>query len=579
MLTSEGRKIDLSCPLQEYPTPQFQRDSYFSLNGEWDFELDENKDNHTNYSRKIVVPFAVETPLSQVNLPVKPTHVMHYRKFFRLPFGFKKGRVLLHFEAVDQVCDVYLNGVKIAHHEGGYLPFTVDCLELSQRENELLVDVTDDTNSPIYPRGKQSRKPGGIWYTSTSGIWGSVWLESVPNEVIQSLRITPLFDEKSVHVRVRFEGMILRSKVSVFYCGKEVASDSLDDNACCTLSLNHSFHPWSPDDPALYDLRVAVNFDEVSSYFAMRKFSTMMRNGYRVFALNNRPLFLSGVLDQGYFPDGGLTAPSDVALANDLRMLKDMGFNMVRKHIKIEPMRWYYHCDRIGLIVIQDFVNAGAPVKKRLFALAPFFKLKINDLLQHELLGRASLVGREFFEREIEGVIDRLYSVPSIAIWTIFNEGWGQFDSERLTEKVRQLDPTRLIDSCSGWFDQGAGDFESHHRYFFKPHYEGDGKRVLSLSEFGAYSHVVEGHCDTKKKTFYSYYRDIAKLRKAISSLYRKQIVPLLDKGLSIAVLTQLSDVEQETNGLITYDRKVVKVEQKEMKAINKLLAFKEEAQ
>lgn len=577
MLTIEGRKLDSAHPLQEYPTPQFQRDSYFCLNGEWDFELDENEKNHSVYSRKIIVPFSVETPLSKVGLPVKKTQVMHYRKYFRLPFGFKKGRVLLHFEAVDQVCDVYLNGVKIAHHEGGYLPFTVDCLELSQGQNELLVDVRDDTSSPIYPRGKQSNKSKGIWYTATSGIWGTVWLESVPNEVIQSLRVTPLFDEKKVHVLAKFEGKILRSKVEAIYLGRVVATGELDESASCTLNLGHAFHPWSPDEPSLYDLRVEINFDQVNSYFAMRKFSSIERNGYKVFALNNKPLFLSGVLDQGYWPDGGLTPPSDAAMVNEIRAMKDLGFNMLRKHIKIEPMRWYYHCDRLGMIVMQDFVNLGAPVKKSLFLLAPFFKLKIDDTNQYPLLGQGSEEGRAFFEKEIEGAIDRLYNVPSIAIWTLFNEGWGQFESVRLTEKIRSLDPTRLIDSCSGWFDQGAGDFESHHRYFLKPKYEGDGKRILSLSEFGAYSHIVEGHCDTKKRTLYSYYRDIKKLRKAISGLYRKQIVPLVEKGLSIAVYTQLSDVEQETNGLYTYDRKILKVDPKEMRELNKLLAFKEE--
>ncbi|MBE6127423.1 MAG: glycoside hydrolase family 2, partial [Erysipelotrichaceae bacterium] len=274
MFTSEGKKLDPSHPLEEYPTPQFQRDSYFCLNGEWDFQLDEDKGNHSNYTQKIIVPFAVETPLSQIGCPVKKGQIMHYRKMFRLPFGFKKGRVLLHFEAVDQICDVFLNGVKIAHHEGGYLPFTVDCLELRQGDNELLVDVTDDTTSPDFPRGKQATKSSGIWYTATSGIWGTVWLESVPNEVIQSLRITPLFDEKKVHVATRFEGKVLRSKVEVFYGGRPVASATLDDDASCTIDLSAAFHPWSPDVPNLYDLRVSINFDVINSYFAMRKFSS-----------------------------------------------------------------------------------------------------------------------------------------------------------------------------------------------------------------------------------------------------------------------------------------------------------------
>ncbi len=575
-MTVEGKKMDREHPRPEYPTPQFQRDSFLSLNGIWDFCLDDDPNNHFSYPYDIVVPFAVESELSGLQGTVKPGQIMHYRKRFTLPDGFNRGRVLIHFEAIDQVCDVFLNGIKIAHHENGYLPFTADCMELKPGENEILVDVLDDTASPFFPRGKQSLRPHGIWYHATSGIWGDVWIESVPNQVIQSIRVTPLFDERKVYLKVQFEGRVTSSKVSVLVRGNEIASGELNSNAECTLDVARDFKPWTPEDPFLYDLDVTVNSDHIQSYFAMRKFSVTQHRGHPVFALNNKPFFLTGVLDQGYYSDGGLTAASDEAILADLRMLKDMGFNMVRKHIKIEPMRWYYHCDRLGLIVIQDFVNVGDPVKLGLFILAPFFRLKIDDTTKHSWLGVGRPESRAAFEESMSAVVDRLYNVPCIAVWTLFNEGWGQFDSVRLTGRLKELDPTRLVDSTSGWFDQGAGDFDSRHVYFRKINLKGDDKRILSVSECGAYSLVIEGHCETKKRTTYKYYHDLSGLTKAVKRLYQEQILPQRENGLSVVVYTQLSDVEAETNGLVTYDRKVVKVPPREMKALNELLRFPE---
>ena len=575
MLTPEGKNVSRDCPHCEYPTPQFRRDSYYCLNGPWLFGLDFKPENHEDYPSTILVPFAPETPLSGIHKRIEKGQTLHYKKVFSLPFGFNKGRVLLHFEAVDQVCDVYLNGVKIAHHEGGYTPFTVDCMELNPGENELLVDVWDDVDSPIYPRGKQSKKSKGIWYTSTSGIWGTVWLESVPKEVIQSLTIVPLFDQKKVSVRVRFEGVLSSSQVEASFAGRTLAKSSLDEKGQCELDLSSLWRPWSPESPFLYDLKVTANQDQVSSYFAMRKFSIVERNGFPVFALNNEPYFLSGVLDQGYYPDGGLTAPSDKALINDISLVKSMGYNTIRKHLKIEEMRWYYHCDRLGVIVLQDFVSSGDPVKKRLYLTAPFIRWKIDDTKSYRLLGRESEQGRAFFEQELERVVERLKNVPSIASWTLFNEGWGQFDSLRLTQKLKELDPTRLVDSTSGWFDQGAGDFDSRHVYFKRINLHGDGRRVLALTEFGALSHRAgKEHCFSNKRTLYRYFRSKQSLGKAIESLYAKQVIPMMERGLSMAIMTQLSDVEQETNGLVTYDRRVVKLSEQTMRSINAKLRF-----
>lgn len=576
MLTTEGQKIEKECPRSEYPTPQFRRDSYLCLNGTWDFALDEDPNNHSVFPYDILVPFAVESELSGIQKKVTAKQVMHYRTFFEIPFGFNKGRVLLHFEAVDQVCDVYLNGVKIGHHEGGYLPFVMDLMELHLGKNELIVDVWDDPDSEVYPLGKQRLNNGGIWYQGTSGIWGTVWIESVPKQVIQSLRITPLFDEKKVEIQLKFEGRMESSSVEAYFGSKLVAEGSFGPDNKVVLDVSSNFREWSPEHPNLYDLKVKVNSDAVESYFAMRKFSIVEHNGHKVFGLNNKPYFLSGVLDQGYFSDGGLTAPSDAALAGDIKMLKELGFNMVRKHIKIEPMRWYYHCDRLGIIVMQDFINGGRHPRQLLLWLSPFFTFHFDDKVRYPLFGRANKQGRDFFEAEMPLVVDHLYNVASLAIWTLFNEGWGQFEAVRLTDYLRTLDNTRLIDATSGWFDQGNGDFYSRHIYFRKAKMKSDRRRVMLLSEFGAYSHIVEGHCDFVKKTSYKYFASAEKLTKAIVKCYKNEIVPLIQEGLSGTVWTQLSDVEEETNGFVTYDRKVLKVDRFKIKEINALLTFGE---
>lgn len=571
MWTYEGKKVDRECPLSDYPTPQFARESYLCLNGEWDFNIDEALENHFLYPLKILVPFSVETPLSGIERPVTAKDVLHYRRRFTIPEGFRKKRVLLHFEAVDQRCDVYLNGVRMVHHEGGYLPFAVDCLELREGENELWIDVQDDVESPAFPRGKQSSKSKGIWYTGTSGIWGSVWLESLPNEVIQSIRLTPDFDNRKLIVQATFEGKPVSSEVEACLNGQLVARSTLDENLSCVLDVSGHFEPWSPECPVLYDLKIRINEDEVKSYFAMRKFSSALYKGHRVFALNNKPYFLSGLLDQGYFPDGGLTPPTDQAMINDIQLAKEMGFNMLRKHIKLEPMRWYYHCDRLGMIVIQDFINGGDPYSLLYFALAPFFSFKFKDTERLTRFGSSSLEWRKRFEEDMEPFVRRLYNVPCIAAWTLFNEGWGQFDSVRLTARLRELDPTRLVDSTSGWYDQGAGDFRSRHIYFRKVRLQPSEDRILFLSEFGGYVHAVKGHASSSKGIFYAKKKD---LTKAIVRLFEKEIEPAMEVGLSAIALTQLSDVEKELNGLVTYDRKVVKADKKAIAEANSKLRF-----
>ena len=584
MISKYTKSVDRKNPLNEYPTPQFRRESFYCLNGEWGFAVDDNPNAPVAFMQGIIVPFAPETPLSGQEIKIEKGQYLHYRKVFSLPEGFKKDRVLLHFEAVDQIADVFLNGVKIYHHEGGYLPFTVDCLELKAGENEIIVNVIDDVDNDIYPRGKQFRNPKGIWYTSTSGIWGSVWLESVPSQVIQRVKFDPDFDKKSIHIRAFFEGKATRALAKISYKGDFINSVDLDGSLSADIDLSQNFHPWSPEEPSLYDVEIIVNDDKILSYFAMRKFSVVQHNGRPVFGLNNKPYFLHGVLDQGYFPDGGLTPPCDQALIDDIELTKRLGFNMIRKHIKIESMRYYYHCDRLGIILMQDFVNAGTKYKAFLIYTtpllvytAPYVFWHFDDTKRHKLLGRRNKESRDYFEKEMPLVVERLYNVVSIGIWTLFNEGWGQFDSERLTAKLREFDSTRLIDSTSGWFDMGAGDFDSRHIYFRKPKMKTKDPRILSLTEFGGFVYHESGHhSGTGKGIHYARTKDKDALSKKFIDTYEKTLLDLIEKqGLSATVYTQFCDVEEEENGLVTYDREVLKVDENKLSELAKKLRFK----
>ncbi len=565
MLSKFATTVSKSCPLSEHPRPQFRREDFLCLNGEWDFSISESR--HTEiYDKTILVPFAVETPLSGIAQSVSKKEWMHYRKDIPLPPLFQKGKAILHFDAVDQVADVYVNGSLVAHHEGGYIPFSIELEDLGE-SLKIEVDVNDDVSSPIFPRGKQVKKPGTIWYTPTSGIWGTVWLEKVADTYVKEFLIEPDFDQKQVCFHI--DKGIKDSSFRIYYQKELVAKGDFDFSGIAIASLENVFHPWSPESPCLYEIEIIAGEDHFFSYFGMRKFSSMDYKGHRVFALNNKPYFLSGVLDQGYFPDGGLTPPSDQAMIEDLLLLKKMGFNLDRKHIKIEPMRWYYHCDRLGILVMQDIVNAGSSYNPLLIALAPFIGFRFKDDRRYQRFGRGNPQSRARFEEDLENTVSLLKNVTCIFGYTLFNEGWGQFDAVRLTKRLRELDNTRLIDSTSGWFDQGVGDFSSHHIYFRKIKVHNDFKRILSLSEFGGYSLHDKEHSFKKKNFGYAKAKDKNDLNSLIEKLYEKEIIPLLEEGLSCTVYTQLSDVEEETNGLITYDRVIEKVDASLMQKIN----------
>jgi hypothetical protein len=574
LYTPWGERLDREHPLPEYPRPQMRRDSYLNLNGVWEYAIRKDETPPVSYDGEIVVPFSPESPLSGVNRQLQRGETLWYRRAVRLPEGFNRGRVLLHFGAVDQEAVVYLNGIEVGRHGGGYLPFACDITEaLTEGDNTLVVRVRDDTDGGIYSYGKQKYDRGEIWYTAQSGIWQTVWMESVPDPYIRSIRITPCYDAGTVRVAIETNKGDIPGKARVYGDGTLVAEGDFDARGRCELTLGEDFHPWSPEDPYLYDLRIEAGSDRIESYFGMRKFSTVEHNGHRVLALNNRPYYQHGLLDQGYYSDGLYTPPSDEAMVYDIQTMKEYGFNMLRKHIKIEPLRWYYHCDRLGMLVWQDMVSGGAGDSMFITRVLPFLGIHLKDHA-YRIFGRTDPAGRAQYERECADTVSLLYNCVSLCLWVPFNEGWGQFDARRYAEMVREMDPTRLVDHASGWHDQGAGDLKSRHIYYRPVRLKNDG-RVLALTEFGGYSLPIPGHTASPREFGYRIYRDQDAFMDALAELYERQVLPLIQReGLSASVYTQVSDVEDEVNGLLTYDRRVSKADPERMCAIGKKLRF-----
>ena len=561
MLTSWGQALDRDSVLPEYPRPQLQRDSYLNLNGVWRYAITASAAPPETWDGDILVPFSPECVLSGVERVLAPGEYLWYSRSFTLPEGFSRGRVLLNFGAVDQTATVYLNGQELLTHVGGYLPFTVELTAALAAENQLAVRVRDDTDEDWHTRGKQKRKRGGIWYTAQSGIWQTVWLESVPAAYIKRLAITPVYDGGLVEIGAEVAGKT-----------RPVAHFGGADYPLPARIPVPDFEPWSPENPRLYDFTVTCGDDEVKSYFAMRKFSVEADDaGVRRLCLNGRPYFHNGLLDQGYWPDGLYTAPSDEAMIYDIELARRMGFNMLRKHIKVEPARWYYHCDRLGMLVWQDMPCGGGVYSPPVVS-APLVTGRHLRDNAYFLFGRGEKAGREDFERELRDMVTALYNCPCIALWVPFNEGWGQFDAARLYDVVRGIDDTRPVDHASGWHDQHVGEVQSLHVYFKKYVFKPDrlGRAVL-LSEFGGYNHRVGGHCFGDRDFGYKKFESPLALESALRELYADQIVPARRQGLSAAVYTQLTDVEDELNGLVTYDRKVVKIPIQTLKSITKV--------
>ena len=568
LMTPWGEHLDENCILTEYPRPQMRRDSYLNLNGRWEYAITDSDELPRRWDGTILVPFSPESALSGVGRSLQPGQTLWYRREVILPQGFipADGRLLLHFGAVDQEAAVYWNGRLLGRHMGGYNAFTLDATDALGPRNSLVVRVHDDTDASFHSRGKQKTRRGGIWYTPQSGIWQTVWMEAVPRHYIESLRIVPLFDQSAVEVMVR--------------CSQPLQCEATVDGRTVPFTSGEparipmpDFRAWSPEDPYLYDLSVTLGEDRVESYFGMRKVEVRAdRGGVKRLFLNGEPYFQSGLLDQGYWPDGLYTAPSDEALIYDIQTAKAMGFNLLRKHIKVEPMRWYYHCDRLGMLVWQDMPSGGGKYRFSTITLPLVTGIHRRDN-HYRAFARASSQGRGEYMDELEEMVGQLFNAPSVGLWGPFNEGGGQFDSTLVMERLRALDPTRPVDPASGWHDQGAGELRSLHVYFKPFRFRRDRRgRALALSEFGGYNLRVDGHCFNQKDYGYRRLPDAAALWRDFSRLYEREVLPAVPRGLCASVYTQLSDVEDELNGLMTYDRRVVKLDADEVRELNERL-------
>lgn len=556
LLTKWGESLDKNNPLPEYPRPQFKRDSYLSLNGEWDLSFSKEDKPLGSYDYKITVPFSPECPLSGVNRALQKDEFLIYEKKFELPADFNKGRVFINFGAVDQIARVYLNDMPVATHHGGYTPFSFEITQyLVDGENKLNVTVRDLCEDNSYSRGKQSSNRGGIWYTPQSGIWQSVWLESTPADYIEYVKITPNLDKE----QVEFESKQRVQKL--IYDGDNLIADTTDN----VVKIDN-IKTWSPENPFLYKVVFVYGKDRVDSYFGMRKFSVGVHNGLPRLFLNNKPYFHNGLLDQGYYPDGYLTPPSNDAMKYDVETVKACGFNMLRKHIKIEPMLWYHYCDVNGIIVWQDMVNGGGKYGLEVSVL-PFIGINLDDS-NYKTFKRTDEIARKQYYTELKEMVDALYNCPCIAMWVPFNEGWGQFDSAKAYELLKAWDKTRLVDSASGWHDRGVTDIISKHIYF-TPIVVKSGDKPWCLTEFGGLSTRIDGHTFNDKMFGYKIYKTTDSLTKAYSKLFNKTIIGQIEKGLSATVYTQVTDVEDELNGIMTYDRRVIKINPTVLKEIN----------
>jgi hypothetical protein len=558
--TRWAQDLDPARVLPEYPRPGLVRDAWLNLNGLWDFALaPRDAGRPAAFGRAILVPFAVESALSGIKEPVGGDRRAWYRRSVEVPAAWAGQRVLLHFGAVDWETTVWVNGQEVGTHRGGYDPFHFDITgALRAGPQEVVVAVWDPTDAGTQPRGKQVNDPNGIWYTAVTGIWQTVWMEPVPEASIASLALETDIDAGALGLRVDGRGLAPGDRVEavVLDGGAEIARRSGPADTALTVAVPNA-KLWSPDAPFLYDLVVTLRrgdavADTVRSYFGMRKIAVAKDAGgvNRLF-LNDAPLFQFGPLDQGWWPDGLYTAPTDAALAHDVEVTRAMGFNMARKHVKVEPARWYYHCDRLGLLVWQDMPNGDARIHRD--------QPDITRSPESDAQYRA----------EWEGIINALRNHPSIVMWVPFNEGWGQYETAAITDWTRRLDPTRLVNSASGWTDRGTGDVNDIHVYPGPAMPPVEERRAAVLGEFGGLGLPVAGHLWQGDRNWgYRTYASEEEFRRNYAQAILR-LRPLIGSGLAAAVYTQTTDVEGEVNGLLTYDRAKFKLPVAEIAAIN----------
>ncbi|HHU25182.1 MAG TPA: beta-galactosidase [Bacteroidales bacterium] len=565
--TKWASQIDVNNVWPEYPRPIMERGDWLNLNGLWKYAIQPvGKQQPTSFEGDILVPFAVESSLSGVQKRVGKDNELWYQREFTVPTKWKNSKVLLHFGAVDWKADVWVNGMKVGQHIGGYTPFSFDITPaLTSGSNTLVVKVWDPTDEGYQPRGKQVNNPHGIWYTPVTGIWQTVWLEPVPETYIKNLKITPDIDKNVLVVEALINQCAPTSRVEVKV--KEganvVATGQSINNLPVEVPMPENAKLWSPDTPHLYDLEVILwdgskQLDKVDSYAAMRKFSTK-RDGKGIvrLQLNNKDLFHFGPLDQGWWPDGLYTAPCDEALEYDVIKTKDLGFNMIRKHVKVEPARWYAHCDRHGIIVWQDMPNGDRSPE---WQMRQYFN-GVERLRSPE--------SEANYRREWKELIDYLYSYPSVGVWVPFNEAWGQFKTEEITAWTKQYDPSRLVNPASGGNHYPVGDILDLHQYPAPQLYLYDGQRATVLGEYGGIGWANKEHLwEPDRNWGYVQFNSAQEVTDEYVK-YAEQLKQLILQGFSAAVYTQTTDVEIEVNGLITYDRELVKVDEQRVHKVN----------
>ena len=537
-------KMDKELPWNEYPRPSMVRESFLCLNGQWDFQISDTG-TPDEYTEKILVPFPPESLLSGINRSTEYKN-LYYRRIFTLPEGFlpEGYRAILHFGAVDQIADVYVNGEKVAHHEGGYLPFSADITDKLCEVNELRVRVRD-TLDLKFPYGKQTKKRGGMWYTPVSGIWQTVWLEAVPEQYIKEMKITT--DDTSATIKIFAKGaktLTVKETGDVYnFDGEEI------------VIKPENPEKWSPESPFIYNFTVKCGLDSVDGYFALRKIESKVINGIPRLCLNGKPYVFTGLLDQGYFPDGIFLPPTSEGYEYDIKHCKEMGFNMLRKHIKVEPEIFYHLCDKLGMVVFQDMVNNSGYNYVFDTVLPTIGMKRFPDSILHRDPDH-----RRIFKEHTLATIERLHNFPSILYYTVFNEGWGQFNADENFEMAKAADPSRIYDATSGWFWRSKSDVDSRHVYFKEVKLGKVTELPIVISEFGGYSYRVEGHLYGEENYGYTSLTDQQAYEDKFVALYENEILPIIDSGVSALVYTQVSDVEDETNGIMTYDRKVTKM-------------------
>lgn len=571
--TQWAEKVNPLAPLPEYPRPQMVRTDWKSLNGLWDYSITLPGDAvPATWQGKILVPFAVESALSGVGRNVTKDSVLWYHNKFTIPSSMKGNRILLHFGAVDWQADVFVNGIKAGSHKGGYDPFTFDISDLVKKgsQHQLIVKVYDPADKGPQPRGKQVSNPRGIWYTSVTGIWQTVWIEGVPSTYIASQKLLPDIDKRTLTVDVNVINRVPGDIIKVdAYDGEKLISANKEAISSTIVVQVPEPELWSPANPFLYDLKISVErngktIDEVKSYFAMRKISLVPdQKGVLRMALNNEFVFQYGPLDQGWWPDGLYTAPTDEALLFDIIKTKELGFNMIRKHVKVEPARWYYHCDKQGVLVWQDMPSGDMGGNQ--WNTRPGMEGGSDKVRTPE--------SEAIYRTEWKAIMDFLYNSPSIIVWVPFNEAWGQFKTKDITEWTMMKDPSRLVNSASGGNFHETGHILDLHNYpgpvMAKPEVFGS-SQALVLGEFGGLGLPLENHTWLNKDNWgYRTFADADTLFRTYSS-YIEQIIPFINRGLSAAIYTQTTDVEVETNGLLTYDRKVIKVPENKLREESK---------